>query len=314
MKAVVTGGAGFIGSHIVDLLLKNETEVLVIDDFSSGKKENLDLTQQKLHVLETDISHSVCTKEIEKFRPDIVFHYAGQISVGFSVRKPEQDAQQNVIATLKLLKICSKIQVKKFLMASSAAVYGDQLYYPTTEEYTQFPYSPYAISKKCCETYLEYYGRNSDMQTFALRFSNVYGPRQNAKGESGVIAIFFDRLQSQSPFTINGDGQQTRDFIFVEDVARANWRCVAAENLSRYNCFNVSSAQETSIIDLVSLAQEIAAKHGLTPLQVTHGQALSGELRRSSLSYKNIHNSTQWQPTVTLTEGLERTCQFYKDK
>lgn len=311
MKVVVTGGAGFIGSHIVDLLLKNEIEVLVVDDFSSGKKENLDLSNQNLRVFETDISHHTCIAEIEKFCPDIVFHYAGQISVGFSMRKPEQDAQQNVIATLKLLEACKKLQVKKFLMASSAAVYGDQIYYPTTEEHTQFPHSPYAISKKCCETYLEYYGRNSHMQTFALRFSNVYGPRQNAKGESGVIAIFFDRLQSQSPFTINGDGLQTRDFIFVEDVARANWMCITAENLSGYNCFNVSSAQETSIIDLVSLAQDIAAKHALIPLQVKHGQALSGELRRSSLSYESIHNSVGWTPKMTLSEGLARTCQYF---
>ena len=311
MKVVVTGGAGFIGSHIVDLLLKNEVEVLVVDDFSSGKRENLDLNHQNLRVFETDISDGLCIAEMEKFCPDIVFHYAGQISVGFSMRKPEEDAQQNVIATLKLLEVCRKLQVKKFLMASSAAVYGDQIYYPTTEEHTQFPHSPYAISKKCCEAYLEYYGRNSQMQTFALRFSNVYGPRQNAKGESGVIAIFFDRLRSQSPFTINGDGLQTRDFVFVEDVARANWMCAVAENLPGYNCFNVSGAQETSIIDLVSLVQEIAAKHGLRPLQIKHGKALRGELRRSSLSYKNIHSGVGWTPTVTLTEGLGLTCQYF---
>ena len=314
MKVVVTGGAGFIGSHIVDLLLKNEVEVLVVDDFSSGKRENLDLDHQNLCVFEADISDSSSIAEMEKFCPDVVFHYAGQISVGFSMRKPEEDAQQNVIATLKLLEACRKLQVKKFLMASSAAVYGDQIYYPTTEEHTQFPHSPYAISKKCCETYLEYYGRNSEMQTFALRFSNVYGPRQNAKGESGVVAIFFDCLQSQSPFTINGDGLQTRDFVFVEDVARANWMCVAAENLPGYNCFNVSSAQETSIIDLVFLAQEIATKYGLTPLQIKHGKALAGELRRSSLSYENIHNGAGWTPLVTLAEGLGRTCQYFGNK
>ncbi|BBM85085.1 NAD-dependent epimerase/dehydratase family protein [Candidatus Uabimicrobium amorphum] len=311
MKAVVTGGAGFIGSHIVDLLLENDSEILVIDNFSSGKKEHLDFTQKKLHVLEADISHSVCIREIEKFQPDMVFHYAGQISVGYSVREPQGDAQQNIMATLKLLEASKGLQVQKFIMASSAAVYGDQLYYPTTEEHTQFPHSPYAISKKCCETYLEYYGRNSNMQTFALRFSNVYGPRQNAGGESGVIAIFFDRLQAQNSFTINGDGLQTRDFVFVEDVARANWMCATAENLTNYNCFNVSGAQEISIVKLVSLAQDIAKKHGFTSLKIAHGEALAGELRRSSLSYKNIYHSVGWAPKTTLAEGLEKTCLYF---
>ena len=218
---LVTGGAGFIGSHIVDLLIKNNYKVVIVDDLSSGREQNVN---KKARFYKLDITDQKDLAEVFKQeKPDYVCHEAAQISVSFSVRDPLLDAQTNILGSLNLLQCCVNYQVKGIVFASSGGtIYGEPEHFPIYEDYPFMPQSPYGISKVAVEHYLDFYQKNYHLPYVALRYGNVYGPRQDPYGEAGVIAIFIEKMLKGEIPTINGDGEYIRDYIYVEDVAHAN--------------------------------------------------------------------------------------------
>src|SRR5215211_7930354 len=219
MRVLLTGGAGFIGSHVAEHLLARSHEVVVVDDLSSGKAENL---PEGARFFEEDIG-SGCEEVFQKFRPEVLCHQAAQIDVRRSVQEPDFDAGVNILGTICLLQNCVEYGVERVIFASTGgAVYGEQQEFPAPEDHPQYPVSPYGVSKLAGERYLHYYSIQHGISYAALRYSNVYGPRQDPHGEAGVVAIFSRNLATQKVSTINGTGEQTRDYVYVGDVARAN--------------------------------------------------------------------------------------------
>lgn len=306
MKIVVTGGAGFIGSHLVDALVAREHEVLVLDNLSTGHAEQVS-PQARLE--EHDLRHHDTSAVLKAFAPQAVVHQAAQVSVRLAVDDPVADAESNVLGTVRLLQAAAAAGVQSFLLASTGgAIYGEQDVFPAPESHPQRPTSPYGVSKKCAEAYLDYFGALGTMRTVALRYGNVYGPRQDPHGEAGVVAIFSSlMLQGQVP-TINGDGLQTRDYVFVEDVVRAN--LAALEHQEARGAYNVGTGVETSV---VTLAQELARHTGFAGKPV-HGPAKQGEQRRSVLDVSRAGRELSWKPEVSLAEGLRRTAEWFADR
>ena len=242
MRILLTGGAGFIGSHVADQLLARGHEVAIIDDLSSGKKENI---PEGAAFYERDIRDG-CAEVFEEFEPDALCHQAAQMDVRRSVREPDFDADVNVLGTLRLLENCVKYGLEKVVFASTGgAVYGEQLQYPAPEDHPQYPISPYGVSKLAGERYLHFYNAQHGLPYAALRYANVYGPRQDPHGEAGVVAIFCGNLAAGRGSTINGSGEQTRDYVYVEDVARAN--VIALQGDPRSGTYNDGTGIETSV-------------------------------------------------------------------
>ncbi len=228
MRILVTGGAGFIGSHVAESLLKRGHEVAVVDDLSSGKRENV---PEGTDFHEADV-RTGCAGVFRSFRPDALCHLAAQMDVRRSVREPDFDADVNVIGTVRLLESCVAHDTGKVVFASTGgAVYGEQNEFPATEDHPQYPVSPYGVSKLAGERYLHYYRAQHGLRYAALRYANVYGPRQDPHGEAGVVAIFSGNLAADRPSTIFGTGEQTRDYVYVGDVARANVVALEGEPL-----------------------------------------------------------------------------------
>lgn len=322
MRVVVTGGAGFIGSHVVDAYLARGAEVLVVDDLSTGRRENLEVATKEhpktLQLSELDICASETKARVKAFAPELIVHLAAQMNVRWSVADPQFDAEKNVLGTVNLLEAAREAGTKAFLLASTGgAIYGEQEYFPADEAHPILPECPYGISKRAGELYLEYYARASKMQTRALRFANVYGPRQNPKGEAGVVAIFCERILSGDPLQVNGDGGQTRDFVFVQDVVDAVLRAgddALRHKGGKFSIYNVGHGLETSINELVRVLREAwndLGGDGDFP-QVSHGPALPGEQRRSVISCDKITKELGWTPNVTLREGLRATIQSFQ--
>lgn len=304
MKILVTGGAGFIGSHVVDIYLANGYEVVVVDDFSSGQKKNL---PTNIKIYEASISNVSMLDEIFKAeKPDIVNHHAAQINVRASIANPQKDAEANIIGGLNLLEVSKKYNVKKIIFASTGgAIYGDTDLIPTEENHTEKPISPYGIAKLSFEKYLYYYKEIFGLSYTVLRYANVYGPRQNAEGEAGVVSIFINKLLSnQQPF-INGDGLQTRDFVFVEDVANANLLALKANSSDIYN---VGTGLETNINDLFDLI----TKNFPEKIIKKYNPEIPGEQKRSCLSYAKIKKALNWQPKFELVGGINKTVEYFK--
>ena len=255
MAVLVTGGAGFIGSHTVDLLVEEGTEVVVIDDLSSGKLENLEHTVPfyRLDVRSKEVERCFLEHEI-----DAVIHLAAQVSVESSLKEPQRDMEINLGGTLNLLELCRKHDVAKFVFASSVAVYGEPKYVPVDEQHELAPLAPYGCSKLASEFYLKLYSRLYGLQTVSLRYANVYGPRQRSDGEGGVIAIFARRALLGEPLVIYGDGNQTRDFVYVRDVARAN--LLALGRSVKSLGLNIATSKETSINQLVEILKQQLGK------------------------------------------------------
>lgn len=311
MRSIVTGGAGFIGSQIVDGLLADGSEVLVIDDLSTGREANLDKTHSKLHFEQKSILDDRVQGIFDSFKPEVVFHTAAQINVRRSVSEPAFDADVNVVGTVKLLEAAKSVSCKSFVFSSTGgAIYGEQEEFPASENHRINAESPYGVSKRCAELYLQYYAKTSSLQCLSLRYSNVYGPRQNPKGEAGVVAIFTERLLAGQALRVNGDGEQTRDFVFVEDVVRAN--LLATKSQQSFDVFNVGTARESSVLEIVELItsawQDVSAQN---KVQVEHGPPLPGEQRRSVISYKRIEKELGWTPQVLLQDGLKKTLRSY---
>lgn len=300
MKVLVTGGAGFIGSHIVDLLLAHGAQVAVVDDLSTGMEERL---PRGVPLYRMGIESPELEAVFREVRPEYVIHQAAQIDVRRSVEDPEADAQVNIVGTIRVLENCRRFGVRKVVYASSAAVYGDPRRLPVDEEHPILPTSGYGVSKHTVEHYLSVYRALYGIDFTALRYANVYGPRQVPAGEGGVVAIFSHRMVRGESVTIYGDGEQTRDLVYVDDVARAN---VQALTRGGGAIVNVSCARETSVNTLFRLIKEATGSHS----RAEHAPERPGEIRRSCLANARARELLDWEPEVPLEEGLERTIAY----
>ena len=304
MNILVTGGAGFIGSHVVDAYINDNHNVVIVDDMSRGRKEFIN---PRATFYQISISDPQLASIIQKESIKVISHHAAQISVSDSVKNPVKDAESNIIGTLQLLQNAVKCGVEKFIFASTGgAIYGEQDYFPASEDHPQKPTSPYGLSKLSVEGYLKFYKEQYGLKSIIFRYGNVFGPRQNPNGEAGVVAIFNNRLlKGQAPI-INGDGEQTRDYIFVRDVVNAN---LLALKLNGSDTFNVGTGQETSVNELTHLILEVAESN----IDVQTSKKNNFEQRRSCLDYKKLKGSLNWSPKVSLKEGLSETFIFFKN-
>lgn len=301
MKIAVTGGAGFIASHVVDAYLDGGHEVHVIDDFSTGQNVNVNC-QATLHRI--DIAEKEAGRLIEQIKPDVLNHHAAQMDVRHSVADPMFDARVNILGFINLLEACKNSGVKKIIFASSGgAVYGEQKVFPAPESHDTEPASPYGVSKRAGELYLSYYRQAFGLPYIALRYANVYGPRQSAQGEAGVVAIFLSALLAGKTPVINGDGRQTRDYVYVGDVVAAN---VAALQSSFIGPINIGTGVET---DVVTIYQHLRQAVG-SPIEAQHGPAKPGEQRRSCLDAGCAAQILGWRPQMTLKDGLRHTVDY----
>lgn len=303
MRILVTGGAGFIGSHVVDAYLQEGHEVSIIDDMSSGKQENIN---PRAKFFKIDVGATEVEDIFKQGRFDIVNHHAAQMDVRKSVADPIFDAKVNILGSLRLLQSCVKYKVKKFIFASTGgAIYGEQEKFPAPESHPTKPLSPYGVSKLAVEHYLFFYKMAYNMSSIILRYANVYGPRQDPHGEAGVVAIFAQKLLRGEQPVINGDGMQTRDFVYVGDVVRAN---VLALSCNGGGVFNIGSSRETTIKQLFKELANIA----VVKFQEKYGPPKSGEQIRSVIDFKHAQKVLGWSPQVSLEEGLGRTVDYFK--
>ena len=309
-RALVTGGAGFIGSHVVDLLLQEGYHVEILDDLSSGRRENV---PQGAVLHEVDIISEEAARVVRVGRFDALFHLAAQIDVRKSVTEPVTDSRINILGSLNLLEAvrASGHQTRVIFSSTGGAIYGDFVPIPSVEDMPKDPESPYGIAKLSVELYLGYYGRVHHIDTVALRYSNVYGPRQDPHGEAGVVAIFCNKMLKGEPLTVFGDGNQTRDYVFAGDVARANLAAATATlppaRQVDVRAFNIGTGRETSVLELAETLRRAAE----TSVTVQHLPARPGELPRSAVSNQKAVASLQWQPTVNLEDGLRMTYEYF---
>jgi UDP-glucose 4-epimerase len=303
MKVLVTGGAGFIGSHIVDQLVEKGDQVVIIDNVSSGRVENIN---EQARFYRMDITDPDLLSVFERERPEAVIHQAAQIHVHTSVEDPLFDAGTNILGTINLLEACRKTGVKKVVYASSAAIYGNPEYLPIDEKHPIAPLSGYGVSKYTVEHYLAVYHHLYGLKYTILRYANVYGLRQDPRGEGGVISILVDKYLRHEPFTVFGDGEQTRDYIYVGDVARAN---IEALQLGDGEVLNVGTGVSTSLNEVVKIFNEIAGYEN----KVEYGPERAGDIKHSYFDNGKIRQILAWEPKMTLAEGLRKTYEYYQD-
>jgi UDP-glucose 4-epimerase len=302
MKILVTGGAGFIESHLIDRLIKEGHKVVVVDNLSTGKKENLN---KKAKFYKIDICSSKINQIFKKEKPDIVFHFAAQIDLRKSVEDPIGDAKINILGSLNLLENCKKYKVKKFIFASTGgAIYGDAKIIPTPENYPEFPLSPYGIEKLATDKYLNYYYKVFNIPFISLRLANIYGPRQNSKGEAGVIAIFCDKMIGKGQPIIHGAGKATRDFVYVDDVVEA---AILAMKSGKTGIYNIGTGKETDINTIFRKLKKLLGSN----CKEVHGSAKPGEQKRSCLDYGKAKRELGWQPRYNLEKGLKETVEWF---
>ncbi|MBQ4334895.1 MAG: NAD-dependent epimerase/dehydratase family protein [Myxococcaceae bacterium] len=303
MKILVTGGAGFIGSHVVDHALKAGHEVLVLDDLSSGRRDNLD-PRARLHVF--DVRSREAAELIESERPAALFHLAAQMDVRRSCADPRFDADVNIAGFINLLEASVRSGVRRVVFSSTGgAIYGEQDFFPADETHPTRPCSPYGVSKAASELYLGYYRAQYGLSYAALRYANVYGPRQNPHGEAGVVAIFCDRLLNGRECVIYGDGGQTRDFVFVGDVARANLLALTSDYVG---ALNIGTGVETDVNTL----QAALAKAAGVNSPARHEPPKPGEQRRSVITPALAHKILGFTPEVALEQGIAETMAFFR--
>ncbi|MFN2582897.1 MAG: NAD-dependent epimerase/dehydratase family protein [Candidatus Dormibacteria bacterium] len=303
MKALVTGGAGFIGSHLTDALVQRGDDVVVVDDLSRGRREQVNAAAR---LVALDIAEPELADVLLEVRPEVVFHQAAQIDVRQSVADPPRDARTNVVGTVNLLTACVGAGVRRVVFASTGgAIYGDTDVIPTPETHPCAPESPYGTAKLCAEAYGGLFARTRGLDFVALRYGNVYGPRQDPHGEAGVIAIFaLALLRGEAPL-INGDGTQTRDYVYVGDVVDANLRSL---DVHAPAVFNIGTGVETDVNDLFSRLRELAGSSA----EERHGPAKAGEQRRSCLDVRCAREMVGWQPATDLDRGLRETVAFFR--
>jgi UDP-glucose 4-epimerase len=303
MKVLVTGGAGFIGSHIVDRLIQEGHEVVVVDNLVSGKKKNVN---RKARFHKMDVLSPKLGKLLLKEKPAVISHHAAQIDVRRSVADPLFDAQVNILGLLNLLENAVKSGVRRVIFASSGgAIYGEQQTYPAPETHPTHPISPYGIAKLTGEHYLYYYQEVRGLGSTCLRYGNVYGPRQDPFGEAGVVAIFTQKMLTGEKPVINGNGQQTRDYVFVEDVVEAHSTAMHEE---LEGVFNVGTGRETSVNELFGHLGKLT---NFSEKEV-YGPEKRGELLRSVLDCGKLNKATDWEPRVGVEEGLAKTVEYFR--
>jgi len=308
MRILVTGGAGFIGSHTVDALIASGAgEVSVLDDLSTGKRKQVN-AKATLH--QTDLRDAAAVASVvEQARPEIIFHLAAQMDVRRSVADPAFDAQVNLVGFLNLIESARRHGLKRVVFSSTGgAIYGEQDEFPCTEEHPRRPVSPYGVAKLATEAYLFFYKVEYGIDYLALRFGNVYGPRQDPHGEAGVVAIFCGRILDGKPVTIYGDGTQTRDYVYVGDVVRAV--VAAAKSSASGIALNIGTGIETNVNDLYSTLASIAD----FPTRAKHAPARPGEQNRSVISPARAERELGWRPEKKFADGLEETFKYFKQQ
>ena len=305
MRVLVTGGAGFIGSHVVDAYVAAGHDVIVVDDCSTGKRKN---RNPRARFIQADIQDPAVRRLIVKEQVEVLNHHAAQMDVRRSVADPLFDARINLLGLLNILEGAREAGVKKVIFASSGGtVYGEQEAFPASEEHPTRPISPYGVSKRAGEHYLYFYSVEYGIPYIALRYANVYGPRQDPHGEAGVVAIFTLRLLSGAQPLINCDGKQTRDYVFVRDVVQAN---LAALQVAYTGPLNIGTGSE---IDVNQLFAQLRALTNPSVPEV-HGPAKSGEQRRSVLSWQRAAEVLGWRPETSLEDGLRQTVEYFRTR
>jgi UDP-glucose 4-epimerase len=303
MKILVTGGAGFIASHITDAYIKAGHQVYILDNLSSGQKENLN---PQAEFIQADITDKNLAKKLPQ-QIDVLNHHAALINVGKSVKDPAFDAQNNIIGTINLLQVLKDRGLKKVIFASTGgAMYGHKQT-PFKEEMFPAPLSPYGISKRASELYLDFYYNQYEIPWIALRYANVYGPRQNPHGEAGVISIFCENILNNKQPLINGDGKQTRDYVFITDVVQSN---LLATELNEMGFFNIGTKIETDVNEIYRQVNQFLGNK----FPPKHGAERPGEQQTSSLDYSKAKQKLNWTPRVKLEDGLRLTVDWYKEK
>jgi len=300
---MVTGGAGFIGSNIVDAYIEEGHNVVIVDNMSKGMKKFIN---PKAEFCNVDIRDENISDVFKKYDIDILNHHAAQIDLRKSIADPKLDANINILGSINVLEAALKNNIKKVIFPSSGgSIYGEHEYFPADEKHRIAPFSPYGINKLMMEYYLHYYNYVHRLDYVILRYANAYGPRQSSSGESGVVSIFANKMLDKKNPVINGDGEQTRDYVYVKDIAEAN---VLALNAKSTSVYNIATSLETTVNHIYDKINEYAG----TNLKKEHGQAKIGEQRRSVLSYEKINKELGWKPKVSIDEGLKLTFEYFK--
>jgi len=303
VSILITGGAGFIGSHIVDLLEADGLDVTVLDNLCSGKARNLG---EKTILKVGDVRDKSAVAAAVSGGVDCVFHLAAQIDIRRAVEDSWLDAQVNVGGTINVLKACVEAHARRFVVSSTGgALYGEPSTLPATEQSAIRPLSPYGVSKYCAEQYIGYFHRACGLETVILRYANVYGPRQDPNGEAGVVSIFARRTLLDQPCIVYGDGEQTRDFVFVDDVAHANMLAMQGP----LGTFNIGMGVETSLNQLLAAFEHVVGH----PIARQYAPARAGEVQRIALNAEKARHELGWNPSVSLEAGLARTIEWCKE-
>ncbi|GGH81454.1 UDP-glucose 4-epimerase [Pullulanibacillus pueri] len=304
MKVLVTGGFGFIGSHIVDLLHESQHQVVVVDNLTTGVEEN---TSVPVSFYKKDITSPELEEVFKKEKPEAIIHLAAQINVSQSIQDPTHDAMINVLGTINLLTLAVKYNIKKFIFSSSCAIYGNNDQLPIKEEAPFRPFSIYGVSKYSSEQYIQVFHRLFGLPFTILRYANVYGPRQTSNGEGGVISIFIRKLLNKETIMVFGDGHQTRDFVFVEDVARAN---VLALETGDNQIINIGTKTQKKISEVVDMLSHYIPNN----IAICYESARPGDIRDSCLDNEKARQVMGWAPSVSFDEGIKETINYYKSK
>lgn len=303
MRILVTGGAGFIGSHVVDAYIAAGHEVAVVDDLSTGRRENLN---PQATFYEMDIRDEALAEVFEQERPEIVNHHAAQMAVLRSMRDPQFDADVNILGSLNVVECAKAYGTEKVIFISSGgAIYGEPVELPCTETHPVYPLSPYGATKYAFEKYLHVYQYNYEIDYTVLRYGNVYGPRQDPYGEAGVIAIFTQKMLEGDQPVINGTGEQERDFVYVADIVRANVIALEAGSGREYN---IGSGHGTSVNEIAALLKEFTGYEG----EIVHGPEKAGEVFRTYLDVTRAKEELAWEPEIDLRQGLAKTVAYFK--
>ena len=303
MKILITGGAGFIGSHLTDGFIGQGHDVVVLDNLIMGRIENIN-PKAKFYLM--DIRSGELEKVFEQEQFDAVCHQAAQMDVRKSVADPLFDADVNVKGTLNILQNCIHFNIKKFLFASTGgAIYGEQDVFPCDETHPTRPVSPYGITKLTVEKYLYFYGLEYGLKYVILRYANVYGPRQNPHGEAGVVSIFANKLLAEQQPIINGDGTQTRDYVYVGDVMKANLKALTYD---KNDVFNIGTGIETNVNEIFKYLNQLTGGNTIE----NHGSAKKGEQQRSVISHEKIKKILDWTPQYNLKNGLAETVDYFR--
>ena len=306
MKILITGGAGFIGSHLVEGLLSNENEILIFDNFLTGKKENLEFTGN-FKFINDDFGSDSSLENIEKFDPEICFHLAAQSSVVVSVENPALDFEHNILQPIKLIQVLLRSSCKKFVFTSSGGtIFGEPSVIPTAEEdYSDEPESPYGVAKKRLNELIKIMTKNSNLKYSILNLSNVYGPRQDPHGEAGVVSIFANKYLNDEEPVIFGDGEQTRDYIYVKDVVSA---LIKASTIDENHFLNIGTGVETSVNELAN-SMKSQFNSEVNPI---YKPAREGELNRSVLNNTKAKKELDWKPEYNLDDGMKQVFKWLK--